>query len=116
MLDFVFTVDDPVTWHAKNMKKNWSHYSFLKALGPRVVSSIQNNYGAGVYYNPLITCDGRVSAGLCTGRRQGHWCLCVFSLGAIDAGTAALSSPALCLQGGVCFSVLIYFSCCFCFA
>ncbi|XP_058534795.1 phosphatidate cytidylyltransferase, mitochondrial isoform X2 [Ochotona princeps] len=60
MLDFVFTVDDPVAWHAKNMKKNWSHYSFLKVLGPRVISSIQNNYGAGVYYNPLITCDGRL--------------------------------------------------------
>lgn len=60
MLDFVFTVDDPVVWHAENMKKNWSHYSFLKALGPRIISSIQNNYGAGVYYNPLITCDGRL--------------------------------------------------------
>ncbi|XP_062056061.1 phosphatidate cytidylyltransferase, mitochondrial isoform X2 [Lepus europaeus] len=60
MLDFVFTVDDPVAWHSKNLKKNRSHYSFLKVLGPRIISSIQNNYGAGVYYNPLITCDGRL--------------------------------------------------------
>ncbi|XP_069907196.1 phosphatidate cytidylyltransferase, mitochondrial isoform X3 [Oryctolagus cuniculus] len=60
MLDFVFTVDDPVAWHSKNLKKNRSHYSFLKVLGPRIISSIQNNCGAGVYYNPLITCDGRL--------------------------------------------------------
>ncbi|XP_014447953.1 phosphatidate cytidylyltransferase, mitochondrial [Tupaia chinensis] len=60
MLDFVFTVDDPVTWHSKNLKKNWSHYSFLKILGPRIITSIQNNYGARVYCNPLITCDGRL--------------------------------------------------------
>uniref|UniRef100_A0A2K6UX27 Phosphatidate cytidylyltransferase, mitochondrial n=1 Tax=Saimiri boliviensis boliviensis TaxID=39432 RepID=A0A2K6UX27_SAIBB len=60
MLDFVFTVDDPVAWHSKNLKKNWNHYSFLKVLGPKIITSIQNNYGAGVYYNSLIMCDGRV--------------------------------------------------------
>ncbi|XP_021107868.1 phosphatidate cytidylyltransferase, mitochondrial isoform X12 [Heterocephalus glaber] len=60
MLDFVFTVDDPVAWHSKNLKKNWSHYSFLKLLGPKMIFSVQNNYGAGVYYNPLILCDGRL--------------------------------------------------------
>ncbi|XP_012383677.1 phosphatidate cytidylyltransferase, mitochondrial isoform X2 [Dasypus novemcinctus] len=60
MLDFVFAVDDPVGWHSKNLKKNWSHYSFLKILGPRIITLVQNNYGAGVYYNPLIMCDGRL--------------------------------------------------------
>ncbi|KAM9592338.1 phosphatidate cytidylyltransferase, mitochondrial isoform 1-T1 [Trichechus inunguis] len=60
MLDLVFTVDDPVRWHSKNLKKNWSHYSFLKVLGPRIITTIQNNFGAGVYYNPLIKCDGRL--------------------------------------------------------
>ncbi|XP_066206889.1 phosphatidate cytidylyltransferase, mitochondrial isoform X2 [Saccopteryx leptura] len=60
MLDFVFTVDDPVAWHSKNLKKNWDHYSFLKVLGPKYITTIQNNYGAGVYYNPLIMCDGRL--------------------------------------------------------
>lgn len=54
MLDFVFTVDDPVAWHSKNLKKNWNHYSLLKVLGPRFITTVQNNYGAGVYYNPLI--------------------------------------------------------------
>ncbi|XP_049498704.1 phosphatidate cytidylyltransferase, mitochondrial isoform X3 [Panthera uncia] len=60
MLDFVFTVDDPVAWHSKNLKKNWNHYSFLKVLGPKIITIVQNNYGAGVYYNPLIMCDGRL--------------------------------------------------------
>ncbi|XP_060036674.1 phosphatidate cytidylyltransferase, mitochondrial isoform X3 [Erinaceus europaeus] len=60
MLDFVFTVDDPVDWHSRNLKKNWNHYSFLKVLGPKLISTIQNDYGAGVYYNTLIMCDGRL--------------------------------------------------------
>ncbi|XP_006872240.1 PREDICTED: mitochondrial translocator assembly and maintenance protein 41 homolog isoform X2 [Chrysochloris asiatica] len=60
MLDLVFTVDDPVGWHSKNLKQNWSHYSLLKMLGPRAITTIQNNFGAGVYYNPLIKCDGRL--------------------------------------------------------
>ncbi|XP_043298872.1 phosphatidate cytidylyltransferase, mitochondrial isoform X4 [Cervus canadensis] len=60
MLDFVFTVDDPVAWHSKNLKKNRNHYSFLRVLGPRIITAVQDNYGAGVYYNPLITCDGRL--------------------------------------------------------
>ncbi|XP_036075209.1 phosphatidate cytidylyltransferase, mitochondrial isoform X2 [Rousettus aegyptiacus] len=60
MLDFVFTVDDPVAWHSKNLKKNWNHYSFLKVLGAKVITTVQNNYGAGVYYNPLIMCDGKL--------------------------------------------------------
>ncbi|XP_077607728.1 phosphatidate cytidylyltransferase, mitochondrial isoform X4 [Crocuta crocuta] len=60
MLDFVFAVDDPIAWHSKNLKKNWNHYSFLKVLGPKLITAVQNNYGAGVYYNTLITCDGRL--------------------------------------------------------
>ncbi|XP_004702444.1 phosphatidate cytidylyltransferase, mitochondrial isoform X2 [Echinops telfairi] len=60
MLDLVFTVDDPLRWHSRNLEKNWSHYSFLKVLGPRMITTVQNNYGAGVYYNPLIKCDGRL--------------------------------------------------------
>ncbi|XP_049622263.1 phosphatidate cytidylyltransferase, mitochondrial isoform X2 [Suncus etruscus] len=60
MLDFVFAVDDPLAWHKRNLKKNWNHYSFLKILGPKTITAIQNNYGAGVYYNTLVMCDGKV--------------------------------------------------------
>lgn len=60
MLDFVFAVDDPVTWHTMNLMQNRSHYSFLKYLGPKQISKVQNKYGAGVYYNTLVPCEGKV--------------------------------------------------------
>ncbi|XP_042195720.1 phosphatidate cytidylyltransferase, mitochondrial isoform X2 [Callorhinchus milii] len=60
MLDFVFAVDNPLAWHTMNMMKNRKHYSFLRFLGPKYVSRIQDNYGAGVYYNALIPCDERL--------------------------------------------------------
>ncbi|KGL79128.1 Mitochondrial translocator assembly and maintenance protein 41, partial [Tinamus guttatus] len=59
MLDFVFAVDDSVTWHMMNLLKNRSHYSFLKVLGPKQISNIQS-YGAGIYYNTLVPCNGRM--------------------------------------------------------
>uniref|UniRef100_A0A3B3ZLS9 Phosphatidate cytidylyltransferase, mitochondrial n=1 Tax=Periophthalmus magnuspinnatus TaxID=409849 RepID=A0A3B3ZLS9_9GOBI len=60
MLDFVFAVDDPVTWHTLNLLQNRKHYSILKLLGPTKISSIQNDYGASVYYNTLVPMDGRI--------------------------------------------------------
>ncbi|XP_019392570.1 PREDICTED: phosphatidate cytidylyltransferase, mitochondrial isoform X2 [Crocodylus porosus] len=59
MLDFVFAVDDSVTWHMMNLLKNKSHYSFLKFLGPKQISNIQN-CGAGIYYNTLVPFHGRM--------------------------------------------------------
>ena len=61
MVDFVFAVDDPVTWHTMNLLQNRKHYSALKLLGPRKISSIQSDHGAGVYYNTLVPVDGRVT-------------------------------------------------------
>ncbi|XP_053324589.1 phosphatidate cytidylyltransferase, mitochondrial [Spea bombifrons] len=60
MLDFVFAVDDPVMWHSMNVKQNPAHYSFLRFLGPKNITSVQNDYGAGVYYNTMVPCDGKV--------------------------------------------------------
>ncbi|XP_044522317.1 phosphatidate cytidylyltransferase, mitochondrial [Gracilinanus agilis] len=60
MLDFVFSVDDPVTWHSKNLQKNRNHYSCLRLFGPNVIAKVQNNYGAGIYYNAMIKCDGKL--------------------------------------------------------
>ncbi|XP_024915800.1 phosphatidate cytidylyltransferase, mitochondrial-like [Cynoglossus semilaevis] len=59
MLDFVFAVDDPVTWHTMNLLQNRKHYSILKLLGPKTISSIQSDHGAAVYYNTLVPVDGR---------------------------------------------------------
>ncbi|XP_070758960.1 phosphatidate cytidylyltransferase, mitochondrial isoform X3 [Enoplosus armatus] len=60
MLDFVFAVDDPVTWHTMNLLQNRKHYSILKLLGPTMISSVQNEHGASVYYNTLVPVDGRI--------------------------------------------------------
>uniref|UniRef100_A0A5F8H5K6 Phosphatidate cytidylyltransferase, mitochondrial n=1 Tax=Monodelphis domestica TaxID=13616 RepID=A0A5F8H5K6_MONDO len=60
MLDFVFSVDDPVTWHSKNLQKNRNHYSCLRLFGPNVIAKVQNNFGAGIYYNAMIKCDGKL--------------------------------------------------------
>lgn len=60
MLDFVFAVDDPVTWHTMNLIENRKHYSLLKYLGPKQISNIQNDYGAGIYFNTLVPADDRV--------------------------------------------------------
>ncbi|XDV52233.1 hypothetical protein PO909_020978 [Leuciscus waleckii] len=60
MLDFVFAVDDPVTWHTMNLMENRKHYSFLRFLGPKHISRIQSESGAGVYFNTLIPADDRL--------------------------------------------------------
>nr|XP_033782176.1 phosphatidate cytidylyltransferase, mitochondrial isoform X2 [Geotrypetes seraphini] len=60
MVDFVFAVDDPVTWHGMNIRLNRSHYSFMKYFGPKKISGLQDNYGAGVYYNTLVPCDDKI--------------------------------------------------------
>lgn len=62
MLDFIIAVDDPVTWHTMNLLQNRKHYSILKLLGPTKISSIQNEYGASIYYNTLVPIDGRVNS------------------------------------------------------
>ncbi|KAK2149770.1 hypothetical protein LSH36_437g03026 [Paralvinella palmiformis] len=60
MLDFVFVVDKPAQWHKENMIQNSSHYSALKLLGPRYIAHFQDLYGARIYFNPLVSCQGRV--------------------------------------------------------
>ena len=60
MLDFVFVVDDPVAWHKENIARNSGHYSMLKWLGPRYVARFQDLYGARIYFNTLVQCQGRV--------------------------------------------------------
>lgn len=67
MLDMIFVVDNPVTWHADNMKQNWNHYSAARYFGSRTVGLIQG-YAAGVYYNPMVKIGDQVNhpASYCT--------------------------------------------------
>ncbi|TMW69317.1 hypothetical protein Poli38472_001473 [Pythium oligandrum] len=54
MIDLVFAVDDPKQWHAANLERNAGHYSFLKWFGADTITAVQENYGAGLYYNTLV--------------------------------------------------------------
>lgn len=56
MVDIIFCVNNPNTWHEANLKHNPSHYSILKYFGHNFVSQYQN-FGAKVYYNPLVPID-----------------------------------------------------------
>ena len=59
MLDLVFAVRDPESWHEENMDRNPAHYSALRWLGPRTVARVQRA-PAGVYYNTLVTVGSQV--------------------------------------------------------
>lgn len=57
MIDMILVTDDSIDFHHKNLIKNRAHYSFLGSLGPKWLASIQENFGAKVYFNTLIPID-----------------------------------------------------------
>jgi translocator assembly and maintenance protein 41 len=57
MIDFLFAVGHPQHWHSLNINQNRKHYSFLGTLGSGAVTWLQENLGAGVYYNPYVKID-----------------------------------------------------------
>ncbi|XP_065893590.1 phosphatidate cytidylyltransferase, mitochondrial-like [Dysidea avara] len=59
MLDFIFAVDDPVSWHKQNLKWNSTHYSFLRHLGAGSVVTVQSWAGQ-IYYNSLVEMNGKL--------------------------------------------------------
>nr|NP_595808.3 LOW QUALITY PROTEIN: putative protein Tam41 [Schizosaccharomyces pombe]CAA20110.3 mitochondrial matrix protein import protein Tam41 (predicted) [Schizosaccharomyces pombe] len=60
MIDFIFQVEDPVKWHKINLQQNPSHYSFVKNFGPGFVSTLQESFGTGVYYNTHVEVEGNI--------------------------------------------------------
>ncbi|XP_052766968.1 phosphatidate cytidylyltransferase, mitochondrial-like [Mya arenaria] len=60
MLDFIMIVDNPHQWHSENLAVNNKHYSFLRHLGAKGICNIQNNFGAGVYFNTLVPFEERM--------------------------------------------------------
>ncbi|KAH8597176.1 mitochondrial matrix Mmp37-domain-containing protein [Bisporella sp. PMI_857] len=58
MIDFIFGVTHTQHFHSLNLRRHRDHYSALGALGSGAVSRVQDNYGAGVYYNTYINCRG----------------------------------------------------------
>ncbi len=57
-IDLLFGVTHVEHWHSLNMRQNPSHYSAISSLGEWAVSSIQQKFGAGVYYNPYVKING----------------------------------------------------------
>ncbi|XP_069678670.1 phosphatidate cytidylyltransferase, mitochondrial [Periplaneta americana] len=54
MVDMIFTVEDPPSWHKENISRNPHHYSSLRWLGHNAVARFQENWGAKIYFNALI--------------------------------------------------------------
>jgi translocator assembly and maintenance protein 41 len=59
MIDLVFVVEDPESWHKDNLQTSRSHYSFLKLLGPSHITKLQKQ-PAGLYYNTLVHIDSQL--------------------------------------------------------
>ncbi|MCJ1388864.1 Phosphatidate cytidylyltransferase, mitochondrial [Xylographa bjoerkii] len=58
MIDFVFGVSYTQHWHSLNLQHHPDHYSAVRYAGSYAVSRIQDNWGAGVYFNPYVTVNG----------------------------------------------------------
>ena len=55
LVDFIFAVDDPLSWHEANLERNGAHYSLLlQAAGPAAVVALADSVGAGVHFNPFV--------------------------------------------------------------
>ncbi|XP_035221449.1 phosphatidate cytidylyltransferase, mitochondrial-like isoform X2 [Stegodyphus dumicola] len=60
MIDFIFSVDDPVKWHQLNLKINSKHYSLAKFGGAEFIRSVQENFGANVYFNTMVEVENKL--------------------------------------------------------
>ncbi|CAG8524559.1 26833_t:CDS:2 [Gigaspora margarita] len=58
MLDFIFAVSHSQHWHSLNLNKHRNHYSLMGSLGSRAVTILQDDFGAGIYFNPHIKMNG----------------------------------------------------------
>ena len=58
MIDFIFGVSYTQHWHSLNLQQHRDHYSALGSLGSYAVSTVQDSFGAGVYFNPYVTVNG----------------------------------------------------------
>ncbi|KAK3115951.1 Mitochondrial translocator assembly and maintenance protein 41 [Teratosphaeriaceae sp. CCFEE 6253] len=60
IIDFIFGVSHTQHWHSLNLMQHPDHYSGLKYFpyASATVSHVQDDFGAGIYYNPYITVNG----------------------------------------------------------
>ena len=60
MVDFIFGVSHTQHWHGLNLVQHGGHYSGMRYLGSGAISYLQDNFGAGVYFNPYVEINGLV--------------------------------------------------------
>lgn len=58
MIDYIFGVSFTEHWHSLNLNQHQDHYSSVRWLGSGIVRRIQDDWGAGVYFNPYVTVNG----------------------------------------------------------
>ncbi|KAK6390511.1 hypothetical protein LTR65_005635 [Meristemomyces frigidus] len=60
IIDFIFGVSHTQHWHSLNLTQHPEHYSGLRYLpySSAAISHVQDDFGAGVYFNPFITVNG----------------------------------------------------------
>jgi translocator assembly and maintenance protein 41 len=58
MVDFIFGVSHTQHWHGLNLVQNPHHYSGMRYLGSGAISWVQDDSGAGVYFNPYVEVGG----------------------------------------------------------
>lgn len=58
MIDFIFGVSYTQHWHSLNLQQHRDHYSAIGSIGSSFVSRVQDDIGAGTYFNPYVTVNG----------------------------------------------------------
>jgi len=66
MTDFIFVVENSQKWHQQNLQLNPTDYSgLMRRFGPKVISDVQEKYGAHFYFNTLIPFEeGQIKYGV----------------------------------------------------
>ncbi|KAJ1985087.1 Mitochondrial translocator assembly and maintenance protein 41 [Dimargaris verticillata] len=58
LVDFILAVTHAQHWHSINLQQNPHHYSGLRYFGSGLIAKVQENLGAGVYFNPYVEING----------------------------------------------------------
>ena len=58
MIDYIFGVSFTEHWHSLNLSQHREHYSGIASLGSGLIRRIQDDWGAGIYFNPYVTVNG----------------------------------------------------------
>ena len=65
MTDLVFVVDNAAEWHSTNLERHSAHYSGIgRLLGASLLARVQDEVGAGIYYNQCDLHGRRIKYGV----------------------------------------------------